>query len=133
LISGISFANPIIPSSFYLQVPAGAGSIYIDDLSIEGPVTTGVSMTWTDPVNAPVGSRIRVWLRSYGMNAHLQQVGTVALGEEAFILSQVRTAQGRTVDISNLPGQYKIQLDSVSPEGRQSAPSNLIEVEVPSS
>jgi len=132
-VVGASYGAPIVPGAIFIWQDVTIGTYFINFYRVIVPVTLGLSLSWTDPVNAPVGSRIRVWLRSYGMSAHLQQVGSVVLGEEAFTLSQIRTAQGKTVNISNLPGHYKIQLDSVSPEGRQSAPSNLIEVEVPSS
>ncbi|MBA7564989.1 hypothetical protein ES708_06658 [subsurface metagenome] len=131
-VAGVSFSAAFGPAQLYLFQDVTLGTYFINFYRVVGSVPLGLDLSWTDPVNAPVGSRIRAWLRSYGMSAHLQQVDTVALGEEELILSQIRTAQGRTVDISNLPGEYKLQLDSVSPGGRQSAPSNVIEVTVPS-
>lgn len=129
---GINYRNNV--NANRLTMPAIGGPTmaiyYTDDVLVEAYRTRGFNLSWTDPVNAPAGSRIRVWLRSFGVSAHLQQVNTVALGVEAFCITQVRTAQGRSVDVSLLPGAYQIQLDSVSSEGRQSAPSNLISVNV---
>lgn len=93
--------------------------------------TCCITLTWTDPVAALVGTKIRVWVVSLDSGAHKQKRTALALAVEAYSLCDVRVALGSLQNIRLLPGHYHIQIDAVGPNGQKSPPSNICQVTVP--
>lgn len=99
--------------------------------SVWNSPTCCVGLAWTDPLDALVGTMIRVWLVSLDGGAHKQLVATVALEAEVYDLCSVKGALGASFFIRNLPGHYHIQIDAVGPNGQKSPPSNISQITVP--
>ncbi|MBA7564985.1 hypothetical protein ES708_06654 [subsurface metagenome] len=131
LLTGFPLASPPVPdapmgidapdaptglsSPFYCFLPAQSCRIYLQ---------------WTDPVVAPVGSIIRLWVVSLDGGVHKQINALVPLGQEDTSLTQVKAALGALSDVEDLPGHYLFQIDCVSPSGLKSPPSNVLTVDV---
>lgn len=89
-----------------------------------------ITVTWTDPVGAIAGDKIRVWLTSRNGLIHKQLFDFVAIAVETLAITTVRGAGGVAVPIASYPGQYLIQLDCVAQTGVKSGPSQTVEVTV---
>jgi len=93
--------------------------------------TCCINLTWVDPLDALVGTKIRVWAVSLDGGAHKQMRAPVALAAESYPLCNLRGALGATFNVRDLPGHYHIQVDAVGPNGQKSPPSNICQVTVP--
>lgn len=93
--------------------------------------TCCINLTWTDPIAALVGSKIRIWAVSLDSGAHRQLRSAVALAAEAYALCNLRVALGSLQNVRDLPGHYLIQIDTIGPNGQKSPPSNVCAVTVP--
>lgn len=105
----------------------------VTGLTCEWNATTCcIDITWTDPVDALVGTQIRIWMVSLDGGAHKQRVTVQILGAEAYSICWARIALGASTAIRNVPGHYHIQADAVGPNGQKGPPSNICQVTVPS-
>lgn len=93
--------------------------------------TCCIDITWSDPIEALVGTMIRVWIVSLDAGVHKQRITYLALAEEGCAICTVRGALGASFDIWNMPGHYHIQIDAVGPNGQKSPPSNICQVAAP--
>lgn len=93
--------------------------------------TCCITVAWTDPVGALVGTMIRVWAYSGNGGAHKQLVGTVALAAETYALCSIKGALGANFNVRDLPGHYLIQIDAVGPNGQKSPPTRVGYLDVP--
>ncbi len=123
---------------------APTGTAFLAPLGIDAPnaptgLTCGycfddpnslIGLEWTDPIDAPEDSKIRIWLLSLDSGVHRQLVWFVDLAVEVFGIVSVRIAQGALVPVSSLPGHYLVQIDCVSPRGQKSPPSNVCQTTV---
>jgi len=94
--------------------------------------TCCIGLTWVDPLDALVGTHIRVWMVSLDAGVHKQLDSAAGLAEESVQLCDARIALGNVANIRDLPGHYLVQIDAVGPNGQKGPPSNICEVIVPS-
>jgi len=95
------------------------------------PTTCCIDITWIDPVEALVGTQLRVFLVSLDGGAHKQRSTTAILAQLSYSICWARGALGASFPIRNLPGHYHIQMDAIGPNGQKSPPSNICQVTVP--
>lgn len=88
-------------------------------------------LTWVDPSEVLVGSRIRIWGVSLDGGAHRQLMTTAPLEDEAASVCQIRAALGAIYNVRDLPGHYHFQIDAIGPNGQKSPPSNICQLTVP--
>jgi len=93
--------------------------------------TCCVNLTWVDPVDALVGTLIRVWGVSLDGGAHKQLIGAASMPDELFNVCSMKIALGASAFIRSLPGHYHFQIDAIGPNGQKSPPSNICQVTVP--
>ncbi len=91
----------------------------------------GVQLSWNAPVAYESGAVVRIWTYSESAGVHKQMIDVVPIDEESYLVGNVRIAQGKTVPILSVPGEYLFQVDVIEPHGRQSAPSNVCRLVVP--
>lgn len=131
LVAGFVFASPPVPDApIGIDAPDAPTELYLFVYCFLPGQACRVYVRWTDPLVAPVGSIIRVWLVSLDGGVHKQIIDLVALGDLGTNIIQVKAALGATSNIEDLPGHYHFQIDCVSPSGLKSPPSNVITVAV---
>lgn len=131
LRAGFAFASPPVPDApIGIDAPNAPTNLTFSQYCSSGIGPCEVYLTWTDPVDAPVNSVIRVWTVSVDANVHRQLTSIIPLAQETVNISSVKVALGGNVLFETMPGHYHFQADCVSPSGLKSPPSNVLTVNV---
>ncbi|MBA7584481.1 hypothetical protein ES708_26436 [subsurface metagenome] len=90
------------------------------------PAANHVDITWTDPDTYPMGSRIRIWLKSPDAIYHTQQVFTGPVVTGMTIETSGKTVGGAIKLFTTLPDGSNLyfQAEIISPNGQPSVPTN---------
>lgn len=114
--------------------PVGIGAPSIpQNLVASGDTTLGLTLTWDDPStwgeDATAGN-VRVFIKSEDGVFHAQLAGFAAAAAETLTVTQLKPRGGG--GLIDLPlGVYHIQIDAVNAEGLRSAPSAVVEFDLP--
>lgn len=92
----------------------------------DAPPDNHVDIAWTEPATYPAGSRVRIWLRSPDAIYHPQIVFTQTPVTESAVITGGATVGGANQLFAPLPAgtQLYFQMDTVSPGGQTSPPTN---------
>jgi len=131
IFAGFPMISPPVPDApMGIDAPNAPTNLYLHSYCHIGANPCRVILHWDDPVDAPVGSVIRVWTLSLDAGVHRQIVQLWPLATSAPYFILVKAALGAVHNVEDLPGHYHVQIDCVSPNGLKSPPSNVITVEV---
>ncbi|MBA7615200.1 hypothetical protein ES703_22478 [subsurface metagenome] len=98
-------------------------------IAVTAVMLAGVlTVNWTAPGNAGVADVTRVWIASPSGTFHKQLVGFALTSAATLVITTVRGAKGKALDICKLIGEhYYIQADTVAAAGGKSGGSNTDE------
>lgn len=130
LMAGFAYASPPVPDApMGIDAPNAPTNLAFTQYCNSGVPPCWILVSWDDPVDAPVGSIIRLWALSLDAGVHRQIVLLAALETAGPGFTEIKAAQGAVHNLNDLPGHYHLQVDCVSPQGLKSPPSNVITVE----